>query len=339
MMRGIKAIAALSASSLLLAANTRDDGISAFQAGRYSVALQKLKQSPPADTVGQAFWGLTEAALNDCPAALPKLTAVHESEPDLYRLANLAAAKCYSALGDQAHTFAILDKLQRKFPNDSDVLYSNAKLHMKAFNDATLQMFERTPSSYRVHELSAEIFEVENRFTESIAEYRKAIELNPGAPDLHFRLGRALLLQNHEKASLDQAAAAFREELKVNPEDAACEFQLGQISQVQGNPPESKAHFERALSLSPNFVQAIIALGKLKTQEKHWTEAIVLLRRAIELQPSNEIAHYALLTAYRDSGDMEKAKGEKDTLDRLEKPPAGEFSDFLKKLDAPKPHE
>jgi len=89
---------------------------------------------------------------------------------------------------------------------------------------------------------------------------------------------------------------------------------------------------ERALALSPNFVQALIALGKMDTQEKQYPQAIARLVRATELQPSNETAHYALLTAYRDSGDLEKAKTEKEVLDRLQKPPAGEFTDFLNKL-------
>lgn len=326
-------------SALLVAGSLRDEGVAAFNEGRYSVALEKLKQASSSDATAQAFLGLTEAALNNCPAALPKLTAVSAREPDLYRLANLAAVKCYSATGNESKTFSLLNELQHKFPNDADVLYLTARLHMKAFNDATYGMFQRTPGSYRVHELSAEIFEVQNRYTEAVAEYRKAIELNPSAPDLHFRLGRALLLESHDPDSLRKAAEAFNAELKVNPEDAACEFQLGQIAQVQGQKQEARAHFERALSLSPNFVQALIALGKIDTQDKQLDRAIARLTRATELQPSSETAHYALLTAYRDAGDMDKAKAEKGTLDRLQKPPEGEFSDFLKKLGEKQPHQ
>ncbi len=327
------------ASTLLVAGSIRDEGIAAFNEGRYSIALEKLKQTNSTDTTAQAFLGLTEAALGDCTAALPKLTAVPTGEPDLYRLSNLAAVKCYSASGNESKTFSLLENMQRKFPNDPDVLYLTARLHMKAFNDATYAMFQRTAGSYRVHELSAEIFEVQTRYTDAVAEYRKAIELNPSAPDLHFRLGRALLLESHNPDSLHKASQEFQAELKVNPEDAACEFQLGQIAQVEGQKQEARAHFERALSLSPNFVQALIALGKIDTQDKQLDRAIARLTRATDLQPSNETAHYALLTAYRDSGDMEKAKAEKATLDRLQKPPEGEFSDFLKKLGEKQPQQ
>jgi tetratricopeptide (TPR) repeat protein len=325
-MRAIK-VALLIAAAL----HANDDGIAAFKAGRYSEALIKLRDAK--DPTGRAFFALSQAALGDCKSALPGLTARY-ADPTLARLTGLAAVKC-----DSPNAFTRIEHLQEQFPNDADVLYLAAKLHMKAFNDATFAMFQRTPSSYRVHELSAEIFETQNRYSDAIAEYRKAIETNPNAPELHYRLGRALLLQSHDPAALEQAAKEFRSELALSPEDGACEFQLGQIAQVQGKMPEAKSHFEQALALSPSFVQALIALGKLLSQEKAYSRAISLLSRATVLQPSNETAHYALLTAYRDSGDMEKAKAEKAILDKLQKPPEGEFSEFLKKLGEKQPEQ
>jgi tetratricopeptide (TPR) repeat protein len=319
MMRGIRFILAAVLAGQLLSA----DGIADFNSGRYSEALKELLAADQKDPTVQLFLALTQAALGDCASAIPTLTR----EP-LDRMGGIAAVQCYSSMGDAAREFSLLQRLESQFPNDADVLYLSAKQHMKAFNDATFAMFQRTPSSYRVHELSADIFEVQNRFDEAIAEYRKAIELNPNAPDLHFRLGRALLLQSHSPEVLEQAAAEFRSELKLNPEDASCEFQLGQIAQVETKTDEARKHFEEALKLSPNFVQALLALGKIEAADK----AVELFSRATKLEPTNEAAHYALMSAYRDSGKMEQAKQEKAILDGLQKPEDGEFSNFLKKL-------
>lgn len=299
-------------------------GVEAFNAGRYSEAKKLLSAADKNDETAQLFLALTEAATGECAAAIPTLV-----RKPLNKLGGIAAVKCYSSSGDTAREFGLLEELEQQFPNNADVLYLSAKQHMKAFNDATFAMFQRTPSSYRVHELSADIFEVQNRFDDAIAEYAKAIELNPNAPDLHFRLGRALLLQSHSPEVLERAANEFRAELKLNPEDASCEFQLGQIAQVETKASDAKAHFEEALKLSPDFVQALLALGKL---EKNSPRGIELLTKATTLEPSNEAAHYALLTAYRDSGQMDKAKAEKAILDKLQKPEDGEFSNFLKKL-------
>src|SRR3954447_8203516 len=293
MMRAINRLCAVALISVAAFGDNsaRQEGMAAFKEGRYSVALLKFREVLRrfSDQTVRVFSALTEAALGDCDAALPELTARPEPhDPVLYRMATLAAVKCYSSKHDEASTFSSLQRLRQRFPDDPDVLYLLAKLHMKAFNDATFEMFQRAPSSYRVHELSAEIFEVENRYEQAVAEYRKAIELNPNAPDIHYRLGRALLLQSHDPASLTLAAAEFRSELKLSPEDGACEFQLGQIAQVEGKLPEAKLHFERATALSPTFAAGLIALGKINTQEKQYGNAIRLLSRAVELQPENE---------------------------------------------------
>lgn len=327
-MRVTKTILVAALSARFLFADT-NSGIAAFNEGRYAEALKLLTAAAAHDTDQSAklFLALTQAAIGACTTAIPTLIR----EP-LNELGGIAAVKCYASSGDTAHEFSLLQRLQQQFPNSADVLYLSAREHMKAFNDTTFAMFQRTPSSYRVHELSADIFEVQNRFNEAIAEYRKAIELNPAAPDLHFRLGRAILLQSHSPEALEQAAAEFRSEQKLNPEDASCDFQLGQIAQVQTNPTEARTYFERALNLSPNFVQALLALGKIESASKNYPHAIELLSKATQLEPENEAAHYALLTAYRDSGQMDKAKAEKATLDKLQKPEDGEFSNFLKKL-------
>ncbi len=336
-------VMALVAGGLWGADSPRDQGVAAYGSGRYSIALEKLKQAvakDAGDQTSRVFLALTQAALNDCGSALPELTkATDAQDAELAQLAGLAAVKCHASAGDDTEALVIAHRLNQRFPNNADVLYTLAKLHMKAFNDVTYAMFEHTASSYRVHELSAEIFEVDHRYADAAAEYRKAIAMNPKALNLHFRLGRALLLASHDAAALEAAKLEFQAELQISPEDSACEFQLGQIAQAQGKRDEAKQHFGRALELSPAFVEALVALGKIETQEKRFTEAITRLERAVALEPTNENAHYALMMAYRDSGQMAKAKAEKAVLDKLQKPPEGEFTNFLKKLGEKPPEE
>jgi len=327
----------------LYGASLRDEGIAAFRDGRYSVALEKLKSATKDnanDPDARVFLGLTQAALNECKSAMPALTwGFHLPGQDLPRMAGLAAAKCEQFSGNETKAFETLREVERRFPNDADVLYALAKFHMRAFNDATFAMFQRTPASYRVHQLSAEIFEVQARYDEAAAEYRRAIALNPKGPGLHYDLGRALLMQSHGSEALESARGEFEAERTINPEDSATEFQLGQIAQAQGKREEAARHFQRALNLSPDFPEALVALAKLDSQAKRYSVAVAALQRAIALQPSNEAAHYALMMAYRDSGQMEKARAEQQTLDGLQRPPEGEFTNFLKKLGEKPPEQ
>ena len=243
-MRGINLLAyALVALGVCAAASVRDQGVAAFNQGRYSQALPLLQQAArdSSDRTAQVFLGLTEAALNNCKDALPVLSAQMDGpESTLDRLAGLGVVKCYQATGDMANAVASAHRLELRFPNDADILYITAKLHMQAFNDATLAMFQRTPASYRVHQLSAEIFEVQGRYAEASAEFRKAIDLNAKAPGLHYELGRALLLESHEPQALAKRRNSLTQSWQLSPEDGACEFQLGQIAQAQGKADDAK---------------------------------------------------------------------------------------------------
>ena len=74
------------------------------------------------------------------------------------------------------------------------------------------------------------------------------------------------------------------------------------------------------------------AVRTLRVAEKRNDDAIRLLSRAAELQPKSETAHYNLMLAYRNAGRPDDARKEKAIVNGLQKPPEGEFTDFLKKL-------
>jgi tetratricopeptide (TPR) repeat protein len=314
-----------------------EQGISAFQHGRYVEASRLLEDAVSrdrGDEHARAFLALARAASGHCAEAIGDLTARFNSSgnPDLARLAGLALVQCLSADGKTDKALGFATQLEARYPDDADVLYQAARLHMKAFNDVTHRMFEKTPASYRVNQLSAEIFETQNKFTEAAAEYRKAIAKNPQALNLHFRLGRAILLESHDPEALAQARKEFEAELALNPSDAAAEFQIGQILNATAKPAEALAHLQKALDLSPDFAEAALAIGKMRVQAKQYAEAIPLLEHVVAIQPDNEGGHYNLMMAYRNSGNADKARAEQQVLEKLQRPPEGEFTDFLKKL-------
>jgi tetratricopeptide (TPR) repeat protein len=327
----------LAAFPLLAADSPTEQGVAAFQQGRYLEASRLLEdalRADPRDEPARTFLALARAATGHCGDAVADLADRFQKSPDplLARLAGLALAQCFIAQEQTAKALPIAAQLEARYPGDADVLYLSARVHMRAFNDATRRMFASTPASYRVNQLSAEIFETQNKFAEAAAEYRKAIEKNPRAIDLHFRLGRAILLESHSPEALAKAQTEFEAELALNAGDAAAEFQIGQIHNACGRPDEALRHFRKALDLSPDFPEAALAVGRMRVQAKQYAEAIPLLERVVGMQPANEPAHYSLMMAYRNSGQLEKARREQQVLEKLQRPPEGEFTDFLKRL-------
>ena len=312
-------------------------GVRLFREGRFVEAEQALGGvSTPR---GKTFLALTQAATQRCVEARPQLErSFAGSHAELRRLSGLALARC--AIAEQRFDAATppLYSLREQFPDDPDVLYEVARLHLKAWDGAVETMFERAPQSFRVNQLSAEIFELQGRFDEAVAEYRKAIEKAPRSLNLHYRLGRALLMRSHEPEALAEARREFEAELALNPRDAVAEYQVAQILDVEQKPAEAKRCLERAVELDPGFAEALVALARARMRDKENDAAVELLERAVEIQPESEAALYSLMLAYRNAGRRDDALETKKRLDALEQAPEGEFNQFLERIgEQPKP--
>jgi tetratricopeptide (TPR) repeat protein len=341
MMRVISSIVVVSA---LLARGAQDDslqkGIAEFNRGRYAAAETWLEKAPDGGQ-RRTFLALTRAAMGRCDQAQQQLAGefAKSEDSDLRRLAGLALTQCQLSQGHYDDAVPVLARLRTLYPSDADVLYQSARLHLRAWNDTLYEMYQKAPGSYRVNQTSAEIFEIQNRYQEAASEYRKAIEKNPAALNLHFRLGRSLLLESHAPDNLALARREFEKELALNPGDAVAEYEVGQILLTSQQNTEASQRFEHALEISPNFPEALQALAKLRLDTKQYGEGIPLLEKVVRLQPANESAHYSLMRAYRDAGRLADAAREQAELDKLRQTPQGEFTDFLKRLGEKAPKQ
>lgn len=333
-------IAAALAGCTLLAAQTDAlaAGLEAYARGDYPAAERLLRAAR--DPRGKTFLALTLAATNRCAEALPDLErAFHTAADTAGRLAGLGLAQCHIGAARFVEAAPVIAALRSTYPDDADVLYLAARLHMRAWNDALYQLYKAAPASYRVNQISGEILETQGQYAAAAEEFRKAIGKNPEAVNLHFRLGRALLMSSHSPETLDAARREFEAEVARNPRDAVAHHQVAQILVAQGNAAGAAERFEQALALEPRFPEALIALGKIRLEQKRNGDAIRLLSQAVTLSPGSEAAHYGLMLAYRNAGRPEDARREKEALDAIQKPPEGEFAEFLKRLGEKPPEK
>ncbi len=303
-----------------------------FESGEYSEALGSFEDS--ADPRAGTLAAVVSASMGHCDEALATLEPAVSTRSDDYtsKLVSLAVARCAIAGRRFETALTTLAQAKELLPDDPDVLYEAARLHLKGWNDAVAEMFAAAPASFRVNQLSAEIFEIQGRYDEAVSEYRKAIEKAPGTLNLRYRLGRALLMRSHDPSALQEALEQFRGELGLNPDDAVAEFQVGQILQILGQAEEALVHFERAVALDGDFPEALVSLGKEYARLQRHGQAIDVLTRALELHPESEPAHYSLMLAFRNAGRREDARRIQESLDRLQTPEDGEFADFLRRI-------
>ena len=111
-------------------------GILQFHRGEYASAEKSLVQAleKSDDSHGRAFLALTRAASGGCDIARAELeqTFRQAGASEIHRLSGLALSQCHLSASHFSEAFAVLTRLASLFPEDADVLYQSARLHLKA---------------------------------------------------------------------------------------------------------------------------------------------------------------------------------------------------------------
>ena len=141
------------------------------------------------------------------------------------------------------------------------------------------------------------------KLDESVAAYRKAIDLRPDYAEAYNTLGAALRGQK----KLNEAAAAFRKAIDANPDYAEAYYNLGIVLRDQKKPEEAVAAYRKAIYLKPDYAEAYTNLGNALCDQKKVDEAVAAYHKAIDLKPDTAEAHYSLGIALYDQKKLDEA--------------------------------
>ena len=270
--------------------------------------------------------GVTLAEGGHCEEALPllKKSVRQISDKDLEKRAGLDGLHCAMTHNAPYDALPFLDLLSRDFSRDPEVLY--AATH--AFSDLSLMTSQRlareAPFSYQVHLLNAEALEIQGKWDEAAAEYRKILELNPLLPGIHARLGRALISKPQPSPeTIAQAKKNFEDELEIDPKNASAEYVLGELARNENDSSAAIRHYTRATNLDNGFAEAYLGLGMSLVSAKRFADAIPPLERYEKLAPDSPTGHFQLALAYSGVGRKDDANREaalqRETAASLEK--------------------
>ena len=145
----------------------------------------------------------------------------------------------------------------------------------------------------------------------AIAEYEKALQINPNNEHAHQRLGFILYNEKHQtQAGLLHTSEALR----LNPGDGCAQFDLGVALLSAGKLDEAIAHLSEALRLLPDgfdqrYSQAEMncMLGEAYSRQGKGNEAIQALNRTLALVPRHARAQYLLALSLAAQGSLDEA--------------------------------
>ena len=175
------------------------------------------------------------------------------------------------------------------------------------------------------------------RTDEAIAQFGKALDVNPDYAAAYFNLGLAL----GGRGQVDAAIAQYRQALEKQPyspkptttsaspwpasdrprrpspitarpwrsSPTSCQAHnsLGQALAGRGQVNEAIDHYRQAIEIEPDDVQAHNNLGITLADRGQVNEAVALFRRALEIRPGDVDAHNNLGLALAGRGEIDDA--------------------------------
>jgi len=108
-------------------------------------------------------------------------------------------------------------------------------------------------------------------------------------------------MQETEKKHWERAIALMRQIVDADDRDFPVWAELGTNFFITKTYFEAESCYLKALQLRPDFVPAMINLGRLRIVVKNLDGAIDILNRAVKLQPTSPEANYFLGEAYLDA--------------------------------------
>jgi len=119
------------------------------------------------------------------------------------------------------------------------------------------------------------------RVEEAVAEWTRALALNPEDARANTNLGALLLRQG----KLDEAAARFRIAIATDPTLADARDNLGAVLLHRGKVEEAIEQLQRSLEIDPDSTEARVNLGGAFLMQGRYADAVAQLREALSREP------------------------------------------------------
>jgi TPR repeat/BRCA1 C Terminus (BRCT) domain/Tetratricopeptide repeat len=144
----------------------------------------------------------------------------------------------------------------------------------------------------------------------------------------HFRMGSEL--DDGDEANQDEAAAAYRKALELDPYLVAALINLANIHYTRNELVEAQALYERAIGLEPDFFEAHFNLGNIHHDLGRFPESQLCYHQALQLNPFYADTHFYLAVTYEKMGRSEDARPHWQAYQQLA--PTGEWVALAKEF-------
>jgi tetratricopeptide (TPR) repeat protein len=137
-------------------------------------------------------------------------------------------------------------------------------------------------------------------------------------------------LDDGDESKLEEAAAAYRKALVIDPELVPAIVNLANIHYARDELIEAQALYERAIGLDPDCFEAHFNLGNIHHDLGRYEDALVCYRDAVALNGGYADAHFYLAVTLEKTGHSPEAKPHWRTYQELA--PDGEWIELAREF-------
>lgn len=219
-------------------------------------------------------------------------------------------ADCYNHLKQHDKAIEILEKADKIYPQNEEVIFSLGKLYAS-----------------------------QNNYNEAEKLLKKVIELNPKNDEAKKVLGavfynKGVLL--YQQKNLLEAASFFRRSVELDPLNENAQLNLAGVLFEQKQFEKAKEQVEKARKIFPNNLNLKKAYAQLLLGLKEYNAASILLQDIVKSEPNNFEASLLLANAYQYQNEKEKVVSLYENLIRdfpNEKKTYFIYANYLKAID------
>jgi tetratricopeptide (TPR) repeat protein len=171
---------------------------------------------------------------------------------------------------------------------------------------------EIRPESARPYASRGWVLERLNNHKAGMADYRKALELDPDLVPVRLRVAEMLMEDKQAPEALPHLERLIRQE----PDNPQVKGRLGMCRLLQGRTDEARTLMESAVVHMPKDPALLVALANLDLQEGRGPEAERRVRTVLVEDPSDTEALYVLASVLQFQGRTEEAAAVRKDYDR-----------------------
>ena len=297
-------------------------GAIAFSRGDCSEASGDLRaalRSRPLLVKAEAMLGICEKRLGEPLAEIHLASAFAKlQEPNLrVQVGMELVGLCYEE-GNADRALPVVQKMVEIDPDNPDILYTAQRLYNELADDTLNKLALIAPNSARMEQTIAERLVNAGDLQSAIVHYKKALDIDPRLPAVHYELAEAILQSGAPNANSQAAAKQEIEQArKLEGNSSKLDCLLGSIDLQQGDLQQANARYAEALELNPADSEAQLGLGRVLMMMEKPEQARKYLQMAVKSDPLNVTAHYRLATADRRLGLLEEAQKEARLTDEI----------------------